>query len=291
MAPPHTPAELDLPLILGRTPTSFSPMKFMLFAGDVRLAQAAEKAGIERIVVDLERRKKRERQSGYHLECTGDTLEDLARVRRAVKCEVLCRVNPVYRGTPREIESVLKAGADAIMLPMFRRLDEVSRFLDCVAGRARTSLLFETHEAVELAGRLDPSSFDEVYVGLNDLAISYGVPFGYQLLASGVLDRLRALFPHKPFGFGGITVLDGGAPLPTRQIVAEQARLRCTHFILRRAFKRDIQGRDMRRELDRLRAYYRRCLRRSPAHMEEGRRRVQESVKEILEVIPPGRKA
>ena len=259
-------------------------MRFMLFAGGIELAQAAEAAGVERIVVDLERRDKRARQHGYHLECGAETLDDLRRMRRAVKAELVCRINPVHDGTPREIESVLKAGADVIMLPMFRRLEEVDSFLRAVGRRARTSLLFETREALELAGRLDTGSFDEAYAGLNDLSLSYGFPFCYQLLTEGLIDGLRAALPGKPFGFGGATVIDGGAPVPTRRIVAELARLRCTDVILRRAFKRDIAGRDMGAEIARLRAYHGRCLKRTPQEIAEDRRRFQDSVSEVLDL-------
>ena len=81
--------------------------------------------------------------------------------------------------------------------------------------------------------------------------------------------------------FGGLTVLDGGAPLPTRQILAEQARLRCSWAILRRAFKRDAAERDMRLVLRRLRARYAAFLARSPGQVRRDRRRLLDTLREI----------
>lgn len=250
----------------------------MLFTNDVALARQAEAAGIDRIVIDLERRGKTQRQHGYHLECNWHTVDELARMKSSVSIPVLCRVNPLHEGSAQEIHAVIAAGADIVMLPMFREARDVTAFLSLVSGRARTSLLFETREAVALASALDPGGCDEVYVGLNDLALSYGARFCYELLADGVVDRLRARFPNKPFGFGGVTVLDGGTPLATRLILMEMARLRCTHVIVRRAFKRDVQDRDLAREVRRLRASYQQCSHRSPAETEAGRRMVHTAI-------------
>jgi hypothetical protein len=258
----------------------------MLFAGgDAALARAASKAGIDRIVVDLERREKRARQHGYHLQCSTETLADLRRMRRASRAELVCRINPVHPGTPKEIEAALKAGADALMLPMFRRASEVKRFLELVRGRATTILLFETPEALALAPSLDPASFDEAYVGLNDLSLAFGKKFSYELLTSGEVDRLRRSLPSKPMGFGGLTVLDGGAPLPTRQIVGELARLRCSWTILRRAFKRDIAERDLTLELRRLRAYHRACLNRSSGEVRHNRKKLKDALFDIVRAL------
>lgn len=261
-------------------------MRFMLFAGGASLARAAAAAGVERVVVDLERRHKRGRQHGYHLECGAETLADLRRVRRAVRAEVVCRINPVHRGTAREVSAALAAGADALMLPMFKSAREARAFLALVAGRAKTILLFETRGSLADAGRLDPASFDEVYVGLNDLAIDLGVPFCYSLLRTPALARLRRAFPGKPFGFGGVTVADGGAPLPTRLIAAEQERLGCTDVILRRAFKRDVRGRDLAVELSRLRRLYAALAARSPAGRARDRRLLADSLRGIV-AMPP----
>lgn len=246
----------------------------MLFTNDVELAGAASVAGVGRIVIDLEQRGKAERQHGYHLECNKHAILDIARMKTATSCTVVCRVNSLGADSAVEIETALEAGADIIMLPMFRSLGEVTRFLGIVRGRARTSLLFETRESINLAPRLVGMSFDEVYVGLNDLAISYGRLFCYQLLEDGIVNRVRDQFPDKPFGFGGITVLDGGSPLSTRDILKELARLEASHVIARRAFKRDIRGRNLATEIARIKRYYVKCRLRTPEEIERDQKAI-----------------
>lgn len=253
----------------------------MLFTSDAELAQAASEAGVDRIVIDLEQRGKAERQHGYHLECNKHAILDIARMKTATSCTVVCRVNSVEADSAMEIEAALEAGADVIMLPMFRSLDEVARFLAIVRGRARTSLLFETRESISLAPRLVGMPFDEVYVGLNDLAIAYGRLFCYQLIEDGIVNRVRDRFPNKPFGFGGITVLDGGSPLPTRDILKELARMKASHVIVRRAFKRDIRGRDLMKEVAGIKRYYAECRLRSAEEIERDRKAIARRIDEV----------
>ena len=143
-----------------------------------------------------------------------------------------------------EIEAVIGAGADTIMLPMFRHVDEIEFFLECVK-RVVASLLFENKEAVSNARKISELPFDEVYIGLNDLRIFMGPPFAYEICCLGILDELRAHFREKRFGFGGITVLEKGRPLKTKVILADMARLKCDQVIIRRAFKQDINLQDI----------------------------------------------
>ena len=73
---------------------------------------------------------------------------------------------------------MIQAGADVIMLPYWKTLDEVSSFLKAVHERCKTSLLLETKEAVECIDEvLSKGGFDEIHIGLNDLHLSYGLSF------------------------------------------------------------------------------------------------------------------
>ena len=78
---------------------------------------------------------------------------------------------------------------------------------------------------------------DEMYIGLNDLHLSYGMTFMFQLLADGTVDRLVEKFKKRgvPYGFGGIARLGGGM-LPAEHVMAEHYRLGSTRAILARAF-------------------------------------------------------
>jgi hypothetical protein len=257
-------------------------MKFMLFTTDDGLAKTAAEATINRLVVDLENRGKNKRQHGYHLECNAQTTQDIACLSRVVSTPIVCRINPMNHRSSLEIEEAIHAGAQVLMLPMFRERSEVKRFVELVQGRVLTSLLFETPEAVALAPKIRDLPFDEVYVGLNDLSISLGLSFPYAILLTDTLDRMRTCFYDKPFGFGGITLLGKGSPLSTEFILKEQARLRCSNVILRRAFKRDVQNNNIRIEIKRLRDYYLQCNRRNAPEVEVDRLLLKAKIKGIL---------
>jgi hypothetical protein len=260
-------------------------MELMLFTNDVELARAAYIAEVGRVVVDLERRGKSDRQHGYHLELNDHNIDDITRIKKAVPIKIMCRLNPIYRGSVDEIEGALSAGADVLMLPMFRTPKEVEMFVEMTGNRAKTSLLFETKEAVGCISEFRDFDVDEVYVGLNDLRLATGVSFQYELLANGVVDRVRSEFPHHDFGFGGLTILDQGRPLGTRDIIGELTRLQANQVIVRRAFKRDIAGLEMGVEVKRLKHFYESCLLRTPAQVAEEHQGFTDKISDILDHV------
>ncbi|MEM0964496.1 MAG: hypothetical protein AAGK21_18365, partial [Bacteroidota bacterium] len=74
-----------------------------------------------------------------------------------------------------------------------------------------------------------------------------------------------------PVGFGGGTVMDGGSPIPYRQLLLEQARLGCALTFLRRTFHRDIGGRDLALEMGAIEAAWSGAQRRPPARIDADR--------------------
>lgn len=64
------------------------------------------------------------------------------------------RVNPIHDATAEyisskeEIDGAIENGAQILMLPYFKTVDEVKTFIDLVDGRAKTMPLLETPEAV-----------------------------------------------------------------------------------------------------------------------------------------------
>ena len=150
----------------------------------------------------------------------------------------MVRVNPVNEGSKEEIEEVIKAGAKRIMLPMWKSFEEVKWFLDTVGGRVKTTLLLETKEAVECVDEvLSHPLIDEIHIGLNDLHLSYGLKFMFELLSNGIVEKLCKKFKERniPFGFGGIARLGQGM-LPAEKIITEHYRLGSTRAILSRSF-------------------------------------------------------
>jgi len=244
-------------------------IELMLFTNDVKLASRAFQSKIDRIVVDLEKIGKTERQQGKDLEVNKHDIEDIIKIKNAIPITVMCRLNPINKFSQDEIELAIAAGADVLMLPMFSSVLEVEKFLKFTAKRAKTSLLFETQKSVENIESFREIEVDEVYVGLNDLGLSYGNIFPYQFVANGLVDRVRENFPTIKFGFGGITTLDKGNPLPTRKIIKELARLRANQVIVRRAFKRDIVGLDLPLEVRRIKQFYSKCLGTQPKQIEK----------------------
>lgn len=214
-------------------------LDFMFITNDPAVAKAAEDCGVKRIWVDLEILGKELRQPGMNTVKSGHTLEDISIVKDVlVSSELLCRINPIHENSAVEIDEVVNRGADMIMLPYFRTKDEVKQFLEYVRGRCKTTLLFETKEAIELLPEiLNIGGFDEAHIGLNDLSLSYGMTFMFEPLANGMVENICRQFKEAgiPYGFGGIAKIGEGL-LPAESIIAEHYRLGSSRAILSRSF-------------------------------------------------------
>ena len=215
-------------------------LKLFYITNNPEIARIAQDAGVDRIFVDMEYIGKEERQGGLDTVKNHHTIEDVKNVRQALTAsELLVRVNPIHRNSFDEINRVIDAGADIIMLPMWKTPDEVREFIMLVGGRVRTMLLLETNEAyscIEEALKLD--GIDEIHIGLNDLHLSQGKHFLFELLTDGTVDRLARIFNEKniTFGFGGFGRVHQENLLPAENIIAEHYRLGSSMAILSRAF-------------------------------------------------------
>lgn len=220
-------------------------LKLMYITNQPEIAQIAESAGVDRIFVDMEFIGKDARQKGMDTVKSHHTVQDVARIKQSVEdAEVLVRVNPIhdelpdYPSSENEINAVIEAGADIVMLPFFKTAEEVKTFLSLVGGRTKTMLLLETPEAVEIVDEiLEIPGIDEIHIGLNDLSIGYGRKFMFELLADGTVERLCFKFRKKgiPFGFGGVASVGKGT-LPSEYIIKEHYRLGSGCVILSRSF-------------------------------------------------------
>ena len=220
-------------------------LKLMYITNRTDVALIAESAGVDRIFVDLEYIGKNLRQGGMDTVQNRHTPQDAAAIKKVLtKSELLVRVNPIhdatddYNSTEDEINEVVNAGADIIMLPYFKTDKDVKRFINAVNGRAKTMLLFESAASVEnIDSILELEGIDEVYIGLNDLSLDYGRKFLFSILADGTVEKITKKFKDKnlSFGFGGVATLDGGA-LPGEKVLPEHYALGSTCVILSRAF-------------------------------------------------------
>ena len=220
-------------------------LKLMYITNEPKVARIAENAGVDRIFVDMEYIGKAERQRGMDTVQSHHTIGDVKGIKDTVSVsEVLVRVNPIhdaaaeYCSSAEEIDGVINAGADIIMLPFFKSVQEVEYFIELVAGRARTMLLLETPEGAEtIDDILKLKGIDEIHIGLNDLSLGYGRKFMFELLADGTVEKLCLKFRLKgiPYGFGGIASLGKGM-LPAEYIIKEHYRLGSGCVILSRSF-------------------------------------------------------
>ena len=209
------------------------------------IAQIVENAGVERIFIDMEYIGKSVRQGGMDTVQCHHTIEDIRAVKKVLtKAQIMTRCNPIHEATSEycsskeEIDSAIEAGADILMLPYFKTAKEVQEFVCLVDGRAKTLPLIETPEAVACIDEiLEIDGIDEIFVGLNDLSLGYGMKFMFQLLADGTVEKLCNKCKAKgiPYGFGGIAALGKGA-LPAERVIAEHYRLGSTCAILSRSF-------------------------------------------------------
>ena len=221
------------------------PLKLMYITNRPEIALIAEKNGVDRIFVDMEYIGKAERQGNLDTVQNHHTIRDISVLRSVLtQSELLVRVNPIhektseYTSSEEEIEAAIQAGADIVMLPYFKTVAEVKRFLRIVNGRVKTMLLLETPEAVDALNEilLIPGS-DEIHIGINDLSIGYGKRFMFELLTDGTVERLCRKIRQKGifYGFGGIASLGRGL-VPAEMIIKEHYWLGSQMAILSRSF-------------------------------------------------------
>ena len=220
-------------------------LKLMYITNRTDVALIAESAGVDRIFVDMEYIGKSDRQGGMDTVQSKHTVDDVKNIRGVLsKSQLMVRCNPIHDATDEyssskdEIDAIIAAGADVIMLPYFKTVDDVRTFVELVDGRAITLPLVETPEAVaHIDEILEIGGIDEIFVGLNDLSLGYGKKFMFELLADGTVETLCSKFKARgiPFGFGGIASLGKGM-LPAEYIIKEHYRLGSTCVILSRSF-------------------------------------------------------
>ena len=221
------------------------PLKLMYITNRPDVAKIAEENGVDRIFVDMEYIGKAERQGKMDTVQNHHTIEDVRKVRAVLnKAELLVRLNPIHDATEEycssedEINAVIDAGADIVMLPYFKTIEEIHRFITAVNGRVKTMLLLETKEAVAITDViLTMKGIDEIHIGLNDLCISYGKTFMFELLTDGTVERLcrKMELANKFYGFGGIASLGRGM-VHAEMIIKEHYRLGSHMAILSRSF-------------------------------------------------------
>lgn len=271
-------------------------LKLMYITNRPEIAQIAQESGVDRIFVDMEYIGKDLRQPGDTVK-SRHTLEDVSKIRQVVdRSELLVRVNPItpksgdFMGSEREISAAIEAGADILMLPMAKSVEEVAQFVRYVDGRAKTMLLLETAEAArDIREMLDAGGIDQVHIGLNDLHLAYRKKFMFELLTDGTVERLCRIVDSYgiPYGFGGVARIGLGL-LPAEYVIAEHYRLGSSAAILSRSFCNVQKMEDISQiralfleSVDRIRAYETTLANATAEALENNRRKTVTLVAQI----------
>ncbi|MGL4796781.1 MAG: aldolase/citrate lyase family protein, partial [Paraclostridium sp.] len=231
----------------------------------------------------------RERQRERDTLISNNTVEDVEKVRQVVKkAELLVRVNPMHKNTKNEVDSVIEAGADIVMIPMIVDEYEVVEFIKMVDKRAKVSLLLETPQALaRINSIMEIDGIDEVYIGLNDMHIGMQLDFMFELLSGGIVEYLSKTIQNAkvPFGFGGMAKIGEGS-LPAEKILGEHYRLGSNSVILSRTFRNEIGKNttkvNLKEEIEKIRHEENKILEWKEEDFEKNRLDIVHIVKSIL---------
>lgn len=240
-----------------------------------------------RFFVDTEVLGKAERQKNLGTHLGNHLITDVKVIKDNIKnVEVMVRVNPVNNKTVEEVDLAVYCGADMIMLPMFTTVEEVQFFLKCVNKRTKTCLLFETAPSLaRIDSILTLDNIDEAYIGLNDMSISMGLKFLFEVLSGGLVEYMGKKFKEKniPWGFGGLARLSQGE-LPAEIILSEHVRLGSTRVILSQAFRNKVDEKvDIIEEIQKVLAFEKKLQSFNSKQLLDNHLKIVRMVKKIVE--------
>src|SRR2546426_997645 len=143
-----------------------SDFELVLVSADIDLIIPSVLAGVNTILIDWERHGKKDRQQGYDTLISENTLEDLKQVRQATKAPLICRLNSLSTDSAQEVEAAIAWGADELLFPMVRSIQEVDQLLYLVNNRVNVGIMLETVDICHVARDLGTYPLSRVFVGL-----------------------------------------------------------------------------------------------------------------------------
>jgi len=214
--------------------------KLLFITNDINVAKIADNSGVDEIFIDLEKIGKDERQSHLDTVISNHKLSDISLMKKNLKnSEIIVRCNPIGEWSIDEINKIIDSGADTIMLPFFKKKEEVEIFLNIVNGRVKTCLLVETLGAVNsLSEILNLKDIQRIHIGLNDIHIERKSKFMFEPFSDGMLEKISKLVCSQniKLGIGGVSKI-GSKLIPSpEKILAEHVRLGSSSVILSRSF-------------------------------------------------------
>ena len=111
-------------------------LKLMYITNQPEIAKIADEAGVDRIWIDLEVNGKEERQKNLDTVKSKHQISDIWKVKHVLRnSKLIVRVNPIYEGSEKEINDVINQGAEIVMLPYFKTVTEVEKFIKIINKR------------------------------------------------------------------------------------------------------------------------------------------------------------
>lgn len=258
-----------------------------LFTNDPALASATDRAGVDRIGIDMEQIGKSVRQGHLATWISDHAENDLAVVRPALqRAALFARCNPVHAGSRAEIDRLIAAGVRVIMLPYFKTIADAETFIALVEERAHPVLLVETADAATVIADLCRiPGVKEIHIGLNDMRLSLGWPSHFHVLVSDFLVRIcdTVLAAGLRLGVGGIgRAGDNDLPVPADLVSAQLPRLGATASLVSRSFFREPTPGDLGAEFAKLRAWLDACALRDQVWHDGQRVRLQACIERLF---------
>lgn len=259
-----------------------SKFNLFIFHRNIDIDLTCVKGGAAGIIVDLESRDKKNRQLNFDTQINNHSINNVNEIKQQSNIYVICRINPVSSDSVHEIEQVIDARADEILIPMINSENQLKEVLDTVNDRIKVGILIETVEAVAITKKLVKYPLQRVYVGLNDLRISRGSESIFEALADGTIESIHEKIKDISFGFAGLTLPDKGEPLASMHLINLMARLDCNFTFLRRSFFRDTLSKDVGFEIPRIHDALQRAKNRSVSAVNRDQMLLSKSLKNIL---------
>lgn len=215
-------------------------LELMAITNDPATGATWHRAGVDRLMIDLETFGKAERQHARDTVKSDHLVGDISDMRAAVPGgHIVVRLEPVAMpGWRTHVDAVLEAGPDAVMLPMVRSTSDAASLVDAVADTAELIVMIETAAALDDVDDIMAAAPGATFfVGLNDLHIELGHHFMFEPLARGHVDAVgeAANRAGVRFGFGGLA-RPGRGLVDAADVVREHVRLGSTLAILARSF-------------------------------------------------------
>ncbi len=218
-------------------------MKYFLFSNDINLAKEVDNYDeIDSFFIDLEIIGKEKRQKNKNTLISYHEINDIRRVRDYLnKTSLGVRTNPIYENIKNEINECISMGADVLMLPMFKKIDEINYYIDLVNGRCKIDLLLETPESLEIINKIPYKNIRFIHFGINDLSLALNYKMMFQMYLDEKLSIATNYLMKNNliFGIGGVGAI-GSLPISPDLIFSAAIKHGAKRLILSRSFLKKI---------------------------------------------------